>query len=171
MNKKNSLLPALILLSINIVIQSCNSNNADKKIQPSDSDSLTIEETIVEQPDTVLFWTIDDYSKIKTQVYKDTLEITEPESVVNGINSIYKDIHLLFIKQSNDTVYAKIDSAFTFTNDMGSSGAAEYLSTVVINITTLKNVNFVNLDFPRGSHASPGVFSKKSYENFKIKEQ
>lgn len=169
MNKINFVLPALMLLFLSITILSCNSG--DKKVQPSDSDSLTIEETVVEQPDTVLFWTIDDYNKIKTQVYKDTVEITEPQSVVNGINSIYKDIPLVFVKQSNDTVYAKIDSAFTLTNDMGSSGAAEYLSTVVVNLTTLNNVNFVNLDFPRGSHASPGVFRKKNYENFKIKEQ
>lgn len=170
MNKKNLRLPVLMVMFMSIIIYSCNSNN-DKKVQPSGSDSLAVEETVTEQPDTVLFWTVDDYNKVKTQVYKDTVEITEPQSVVNGINSIYNDIPLSFIKQSNDTVYAKIDSAFVFADDMGTSGAAEYLSTVVINLTTLQNVNFVNLDFQRGSHASPGVFSKKTYQNFRIKEQ
>ncbi len=170
MNKKNILQPGIILLLASIAVIACNTGG-DKKIQPSDADSLTIEETIVEQPDTVLFWTVDDYNKVKTQVYSDSIGITDPQSVVNGINSIYKDIPLVFVKQSNDTVYAKVDNALTFANDMGSSGAAEYLSTVVVNLTTLKNVNFVNLDFPRGDHASPGVFSKKDYENFKSKEQ
>lgn len=167
MNK--TILPAVILMLLTAIF-SCN-NAGDKKFPSANTDSLTVEHTVVEQPDTVLFWTVDDYNKIKTQVYKDTVDVTDPQSVVNGINSIYRDIHLLFIRQSNDTVYAKIDSAFTFTNDMGSSGAAEYLSTVVINLTTLNNVNFVNLDFPKGNHASPGVFSRKDYENFKIKEQ
>lgn len=167
MNK--TIFPAVVLMLVTAIF-SCN-NAGDKKFPPANTDSLAVEHTVVEQPDTVLFWTVDDYNKIKTQVYKDTVDVTDPQSVVNGINSIYRDIHLLFIKQSNDTVYAKIDSAFTFTNDMGSSGAAEYLSTVVINLTTLNNVNFVNLDFPKGNHASPGVFSRKDYENFKIKEQ
>lgn len=169
MNTKNLLPARMLIFIIAIAIYACNSG--DKKVAPVPTDSLTAEETIVEQPDTVLFWTINDYDKTKTRVYKDTVDITEPQSVINGVNSIYPDIHLLFVKQSNDTVYAKIDSAFTFANDMGTSGAAEYLSTVVINLTTLNNVNFVNLDFPKGSHASPGVFGKKSYENFKIKEQ
>ncbi|MCC6286856.1 MAG: hypothetical protein IT249_03135 [Chitinophagaceae bacterium] len=169
MNNRNFLPPALAIAFIALTLFACNSST-DKKAQPATADS-TLETTIVEQPDTVLFWTIDDYKKIKTQVYKDTIDITEPQSVINGINSIYPDIHLLFVKKSNDTVYAKIDSSFAFTNDMGTSGAAEYLSTVVVNLTTLKDVNFVNLDFPRGNHASPGVFNKKSYENFKIKEQ
>ena len=167
MHTKNHLPFALVIILITTLFLACN-NSGDKKAHPNGTDSLT---TVVEQPDTVLFWTVDDYNKIKTQVYKDTVDITEPQSVINGINSIYKDIPLQFIKQSNDTVYAKIDSAFIFTNDMGTAGAAEYLSTVVINLTTLKNVNFVNLDFPRGNHASPGVFGKTSYENFKIKEQ
>lgn len=169
MNKKNFFLPVFITVFTSMVIYSCNSAG-DKKVQPSESDSLPVAE-IIEQPDTVLFWTVDEYNKTKTRVFKDSVEVTEPQSVINGINSIYKDIHLLFIKQSNDTVYAKIDSAFAFTNDMGTSGASEYLSTVVVNLTTLNNINFVNLDFPRGSHASPGVFSKKNYENISTKEK
>ena len=143
----------------------------DKPADAAAADSTAAEQTIIDQPDTVLFWTVDDYNKTKSQVYKDTVEVTDPKSVVNGINSIYPDIHLEYIKQSNDTVYATIDSAFSFTNDMGSSGASEYLSTVVVNLTTLKNVNYVNLDFPEGSHASPGVFAKSAFEKYKEKDE
>ena len=143
----------------------------DKPADTAAADSTAAEQTIIDQPDTVLFWTVDDYNKTKSQVYKDTIEVTDPKSVVNGINSIYPDIHLEYIKQSNDTVYATIDSAFSFTNDMGSSGASEYLSTVVVNLTTLKNVNYVNLDFPEGSHASPGVFAKSAFEKYKEKDE
>lgn len=135
------------------------------------ADSTEIEQAIIDQPDTVLFWTIDDYNKTKSQVYKDSLEITDPQTVVNGINAIYPDIRLEYVKMSNDTVYAAIDSAFSFANDIGSSGASEYLSTVVINLTTLKNVNYVNLNFPEGNHASPGVFAKTAFEKYKEKEE
>ena len=166
--KKNYTQPIFLIILSAVFFYACTSG--DKGANPGTGDSTTIEQTIIEQPDTVLFWTIDDYKKTKTAVYKDTIEITEPESVVNGVNSIYPNIHLKFDRLSNDTVYAKIDSSFTFSNDMGTAGAAEYLSTVVLNLTTLKNVNFVNLDFPQGSHASPGVFAKTNYASYKIKD-
>ncbi len=37
------------------------------------------EEVIVEQPDTVLFWTVDNANKIKARVYKDSVEISNPK--------------------------------------------------------------------------------------------
>jgi len=137
----------------------------------SGSTDLIEPETVIEQPDTVLFWTIDIEQKEKTRVYKDTMTITEPQSIINGINSIYPSIRLEFLRLSGDTVYAHIDSSFTFANDMGSFGASEYISTVVINLTMLPGINYVNLDFPEGSHATPGVFSKTSYAAYKEKEE
>lgn len=136
----------------------------------ADSTDISEPEIVIEQPDTVLFWTVDIEQKAKTRVYKDTVTITEPQSIVNGINSIYPSIRLEFLKLSGDTVYAHIDSSFTFANDMGSFGASEYISTVVLNLTMLPGVNYVNLDFPEGSHATPGVFAKTSYAGYKEKE-
>lgn len=166
---KKFYIPTAIAAFSAIIMFAC--TGPDKPADTAAADSTAAEQTIIDQPDTVLFWTVDDYNKTKSQVYKDTIEVTDPQSVVNGINSIYPDIHLEYIKQSNDTVYAAIDSAFSFTNDMGSSGASEYLSTVVVNLTTLKNVNYVNLDFPEGSHASPGVFAKSAFEKYKEKDE
>jgi hypothetical protein len=136
----------------------------------SDSANLPEPETVMEQPDTVLFWTINIEQKEKTRVYKDTIAITDPQSIINGINSIYPSTRLEFVKLSGDTVYTHIDSSFTFANDVGSFGASEYISTVVLNLTMLPGINYVNLDFPEGSHASPGVFSKSSYAAYKEKE-
>lgn len=143
----------------------------DTTVNKTDSTNLAEPETIIEQPDTVLFWTINLEQKEKFRVYKDTVDITDPVSIINGINSIYPDIRLEFVKHSGDTVYTHIDSAFTFTNDIGSFGAGEYIAGVVINLTTLPNVNYVHLDFPEGSHATPGVYSKSSYAMYKEKEE
>lgn len=143
----------------------------DKPAQATDSTSLTEPETIMEQPDTVLFWTVDIEQKQKYRVYKDTAGITDPESIINGINTLYPSIRLEFVKLSGDTVYAHIDSAFTFANDLGSFGASEYIASVVINLTTLPNINYVNLDFPVGSHATPGVFAKNDFDQFIVKEE
>ena len=135
-----------------------------------DSTDIPEPETIMEQPDTVLFWTANIEKKEKVRVYKDTVTITEPQSIINGINSIYPSIRLELLKLSGDTVYTHIDSSFTFANDMGSFGASEYISTVVLNLTMLPGINYVNLDFPVGSHASPGIFAKSSYAGYEEKE-
>lgn len=167
MNKKFThhliVLPAILL----VLLQAC--SGPDRT--PEAKDAEPEEEVIIEQPDTVLFWTVDNANKIKARVYKDSVEISNPESVINGINSIYPSVQLKFVRRSGDTIYAHIDSAKALTSDMGSFGASEYISTVVLNLTTLDSVNFVNLDFPEGSHAAPGVFSKRNYESFKEKEQ
>ena len=101
MSKKFYISLTVIAAFLTIIMLAC--SGPDK---PADTADSTAEQTIIDQPDTVLFWTVDDYNKTKSQVYKDTIEVTDPKSVVNGINSIYPDIHLEYIKQSNDTVYA-----------------------------------------------------------------
>ncbi len=145
-------------------------SSPDKPANITDSTALSEPETIMEQPDTVLFWTVNIEQKEKTRVYKDTVAITDPQSIVNGINAIYPSVHLEFVKLSGDTVYAHIDSSFTFANDIGSFGATEYIAGVVLNLTMLPNINYVNLDFPEGSHAAPGVFAKTSYAAYKEKD-
>lgn len=161
------LLNLLFLVAL-IVFVSC--SGPDTPAANTDGTDVGEPELIMEQPDTVLFWTVDGENRKKLRVYKDTVTITEPQSIINGINSIYPDVHLEFVKLSGDTVYTHIDSSFAFANDMGSFGASEYISTVVLNLTMLNNVNYVNLDFPLGSHATPGVFAKSSYAMFKEKE-
>jgi len=158
--------PILTLLFLEaMVLLSCGS--PDQQADTDQNTNFPEMETIVEQPDTILFWTVNIEQKEKTRVYEDTTGINNPQSIINGINTIYPGIQLEFVKRSGDTVYTHIDSAFNFTNDMGSFGAAEYIATVVVNLTTLAGVNYVDLDFPVGSHATPGVYSKSSYEAYK----
>lgn len=166
MNKTSTQLFIAFIATAFLFFQACSSPDKAPVVKETSPE----EEVIVEQPDTVLFWTVDNTNKFKTRVYKDTVEITEPESVINGINSLYPAVDLKFVKKSGDTIYARIDSAAALSSDMGSFGAQEYISAVVLNLTTLDRVNYVNLDFQEGSHAAPGVFSKKSYEAFKEKE-
>ncbi len=127
-------------------------------------------ETVTEQPDTVLFWTVSLEKRTKERVFKDTASITEPQSVINGIRSIYPDIDLRFQKISGDTVYLHIDSASVFTNDMGTFGANEYVATVVLNLTSLPHINYVHLDFKEGSHATPGTFARERFSAFSVQE-
>ncbi|MBX3240362.1 MAG: hypothetical protein KIT80_02070 [Chitinophagaceae bacterium] len=162
---KNFYLPASLALIISFSITAC--SGPDKPAEVKNIDSF---ETITEQPDTVLFWTVNVENRIKQRVYQDTITITQPESVVNGIRSIYPDIPLQFNKISGDTVYVSVDSASARIDDMGSFGAGEYIATVVLNLTSLPNINFVNLDIKEGSHAAPGVFAKERFSRYKVQE-
>lgn len=152
-----------------VIFFSCSA--PDQPANSTDSTGITEAETIIEQPDTVLFWTVNIEKKEKVRVYKDTAGINDPVSIINGINTIYPDIRLEFVKLSGDTVYTHIDSASAFSDDVGSFGAAEYIAGVVINLTTLPDINYVNLDFPVGSHATPGVYSKSGYAAYTEKEE
>ncbi len=92
------------------------------------------------------------------------------DSIIKGLNLKYRDIPLKKINLSHDTLYTKILNSEYLAERMGSSGSAYYFAEAVINLTTVPGVNFVKLDFTEGSHASPGIFSRKNYSGFKVIE-
>lgn len=165
--KKSFTLLLILVCTACLSILSCSGPDKAPEASVSDLDSFDV---VIIQPDTVLFWTVNLEKRIKERVFKDTISITEPESVINGIRSIYPDIDLQFRKVSGDTMYVHIDSASVFTDDMGTYGASEYIATVVLNLTSLANINYVNLDFKEGSHAAPGVFAKERFSRYKVEE-
>ncbi len=165
--KKSFSLPVILACIVCLSVLSCSGPDKGPEASVSDLDSF---ETVTEQPDTVLFWTVNSEKRIKERVFKDTITITEPRSVINGIHSIYPAIDLQFQKISGDTIYVHIDSASAFTDDMGTYGASEYIATVVLNLTSLPNINYVNLDFKEGSHATPGTFPKERFSRYKVEE-
>ena len=46
---------------------------------------------------------------------------------------------------------------------MGTTGADEYMSVITFTLTELKGVRYVNLDFEEGDHASPGTYNRQYY--------
>ena len=95
----------------------------------------------------------------------------QPAAVIAAINKnnqeseYYSKVILDFVKTSGDTVYIKIPEATYLTQQMGSSGPAMFLSGVVYTLTGLSGYNFVSFDFEEGDHASPGVYSRQSFNN------
>ncbi len=163
--KKDTFFPLILAITVLLSMFSCSS--PDKVPDTKDVDSV---ETVTEQPDTVLFWTVNSENRVKNRVFKDTLLITDPQSVINGIKSIYPSVALEFKQISGDTIYLHIDNASVFTDEIGTYGANEYIATVVLNLTSLPNVNYVNLDFKEGSHAAPGTFAKERFAAYKVEE-
>ena len=92
------------------------------------------------------------------------------DSIIKGLNLKYREIPLEKIKLSHDTLYMQIKNSEYLGEQIGSTGAGYYLAEAIINLTSVKGVKYVNMDFAEGSHAIPGVFTRKDFEDFKVIE-
>lgn len=88
-------------------------------------------------------------------------------NVTESLNRKYQEIILSDPRQSNDTVFVKINDANYLTQGSGTMGAEIYLAEVTYSFTQIPGVGYVNYDFKVGDHASPGTFTRA---NFKFKK-
>jgi anionic cell wall polymer biosynthesis LytR-Cps2A-Psr (LCP) family protein len=145
---------ALVIL---IILISCGSNKSDQPI--TENDSVT----------DIYLWRADlnDSSgrlEMKKEVSGIDDSLTVPD-LFNYLDSANTNIKLDFIKISGDTIYAKIDDATYLTQQMGTTGAMQYMARTVYNLTELPGIHYVNLNFEEGDHAAPGVFNRDSFKN------
>jgi len=94
----------------------------------------------------------------------DTLSSTR---LVELINSNYPDIHLDLVKISHDTIYVKIPDSKKLANDIGDTGAENYLASATFTLTELKGIKFVNITMQPGNHAEPGVYSRDDFKRLR----
>ena len=164
------------------LITSCNQNNKAKNpdvgdttaVIPTTADTNSmVNNEIYDEEDKAknyLIWKTDIDSKIvsKNPEFKNSNFFVD--SIIKGLNLKYREIPLEKIKLSNDTLYTQIKNSEYLGEQIGSTGAAYYLAEVIINLTSVKGVKYVNMDFAEGSHATPGVFTRKDFEDFKVIE-
>jgi len=89
------------------------------------------------------------------------------DSVIKGLNWRYDNFGLLKQKMSGDTIYLFIQNSKYLTEEIGTTGAEEYIADVVANITAVKGVNFIYLSFKGGEHASPGLYGRDMLDDLK----
>lgn len=85
--------------------------------------------------------------------------------LITALNENFTDIQLKLNKISHDTIFVTIPESDVLTQQMGSTGAYNYMATTVFNLTELDDIKYVKFDFNEGDHSSPGVFSR---EDFKV---
>lgn len=90
------------------------------------------------------------------------------DSIMKGLNYRFRDIPIEKIKLSGDTLYAKIGNSKYLSEETGSTGSAAYIAEVVVNITSVADINYVHLGFKQGDHATPGIYAKKDYQKFHV---
>lgn len=163
----------IISLFLSAVIFGCNSNenkneNVAKEIVP---DTIT---TITDSPDSMQtiindspVWKVEQGMEGKEKLIKPQtiiLDTLSSSTLVQMINDNFPDIKLELVKVSHDTLYVKIPESLKLTDQIGDTGAENYLASVTFTLTETKNIKFINFNFIGGEHAMPGVFSR---ENFK----
>lgn len=166
--------PILILL-FGILLFSCNSssNENDENDVPEvvvDSEVVTEEPTVtvVNRPS---LWTVEYESSTNKEKLKKpegaNIESLTANELINVLNQNYADVQLKLDRISNDTLYADIPESEKLTQQMGSTGAYNYLASVVYNLTELPNVKYVKLDFAEGDHAMPGVYTREDFKSLR----
>ena len=87
--------------------------------------------------------------------------------MIQGLNKRNPNIQLDKLKVSGDTLFTEIKDNEYLGERIGSFGASAYIAEVVINLTSIKNINFVNINMEDGSHISKGTWSKIAFQNYK----
>lgn len=118
----------------------------------------------VEVDDKISIWIYDSMVDTVIQTRKVDKDRLTSEKLINVINSKYQDeVMLDLVNISNDTIFVKIDNSEFLTQQMGTTGADQYMITATFTLTELPKIKFVNFDFEYGDHASPGTYTRKYY--------
>ena len=117
---------------------------------------------------TILYvWLVDFDNKTKKRNPKFKSKYLNVDTLIKGLNELYPNIKLDKVKISGDTLFTNILDSEYLGERMGTSGAAQYLADVIINLTSVDKIKYVKIDFDEGSHASPGIWTAKDFNDYK----
>ncbi len=154
----------------------CNSNNNEKVKTPpekevidtvSTNNSIDSARTIINRS---MIWTVQPQGTEKQKLKAPDsaqIHIFSPAQLIDLLNQNNPDIHLDFIKISHDTIYVKIPDSQNLTDNMGDTGAENYLASATFTLTEIKNIKFVNIDMKAGDHAEPGVYKRDDFKSLR----
>lgn len=155
---------------------SCNSNHDEKVKTPpenevtdtvSSQNSADTSRTIVNRS---LIWTIERQGNEKEKLKApDSTRAADYSSaqLIALLNQNYPDVQLNLIKISHDTIYVKIPDSKKLTNELGDTGAEDYLASATYTLTETKNIHFVNINMKAGDHAEPGVYTRDDFKSLR----
>ncbi|WNJ18138.1 hypothetical protein [Pontibacter sp. G13] len=103
-----------------------------------------------------------DLKIIKLREFKQ--ETLTPLGIENIINSTWPKVQIKYVKTINDTIVISIPQSEVLTQQMGTTGADQFMISTTYSFTELADVNFVKYEFEMGDHASPGVYDRQSWD-------
>jgi len=138
----------------------------NRKYDPNSIDWKIGFDTMFTPPtDSISIWIYDyltDMPLKNREVKADTLTVRKLILFINTHKGGEK-IHLDYLKSSNDTIFVTIKESTYLTQQMGTTGADDYMSTTTFTLTELRGIKYVNFAFEEGDHAVPGTYSRKYY--------
>ena len=139
-----------------------------QKIQPADSTLKDrMRNTVINEPTLLYIWVVDFDKKTKTKNPYLKTQYQHVDSIIKGLNESNPGIKLEKLKISADTLYTEINNSEYLGEQMGSSGAEAYFAEAIINLTSIKGIKYVKIDFQERSHASPDVWSRGDFKDYK----
>lgn len=158
------------------IMAACNSNqNETVKTPPEEevTDTVSVDNsadsmrTIVNRS---MIWTVQRQGneKEKLKAPDSSLATTYSSAqLIDLLNQSYPDVQLTFVKVSHDTIYVKISDSEKLANELGDTGAEDYLASATYTLTQNNNIHFVNIDMKAGGHAEPGVYKRDDFSDLR----
>lgn len=166
----------LTIAIISLFFFSCNSGNDNNEevvyenIRDTASAAPTEDSvyTVVNRPS---LWTVELQENQKTEKLKkpadEKIKTLSAFQLISALNDNFTGVNLHYEKTSHDTMYVAIPESEQLTQQMGSTGAYNYMATAVFNLTELNNIKYVHFTFKGGDHAVPGTFSREDYKQLR----
>lgn len=176
MKNKQIKIRFFLVACIGCAILSCNSKKDKKEEVKTETspDTVASAPNLMDSTRTIvnrtIIWTVTNEGSGKEKLSRPEdvkLDTFSSSHLIQLINDNFSDIHLDLIKISHDTIYVKIPDSKKLTQELGDSGAENYLASATYTLTELKNIKFVNLAMEPGDHAEPGVYSREDFKRFR----
>ena len=145
------------VFNFNISCVGENTSSSDENV-----DSTSLAPTVDTDLKKSILWTYD--AEADTMVKTEVLDSLTLHTVLDTLNSRYNTANLQIEKQLGDTLFVKINDV-SFLEQFGSSGNYGFMAEVVYSLTEIPDVNYVFLDFEELDHATPGLYSRKDFDN------
>lgn len=101
-------------------------------------------------------WFFSEYDKPLPQ---ESVREATPQILIDKLNKLFAkagDPAVSIESITDNAIHVSISDEDKLTQNMGSSGAAGYISSVVYTLTSLKTIKCVHFDFKNDGHAFPG---------------
>jgi hypothetical protein len=164
----------VFLACICSVAWSCHSNESENISHEETTDSAASSGIRADSSMTVInrnmIWTVDDENAEKEKLKAPKNAIPDSFSVAHVIqllNENFPGIRMELVKVSNDTAYVKIPDDERLTQEIGNTGAENYLASATFTLTEIKSIKFVNFALEPGDHAEPGVYSRNDFKRLR----
>jgi hypothetical protein len=168
---ENGMKSSVVLFLLANLFFSCQSNRSGKgDVVPDSPRVKTSADTTTIKSDSHYLWSAELLPgeglvvKKSNPISRDSLTA---DNILQVLNVMYPKIPVQFVRTVNDTLYVRILNSTYLTQKIGSSGAQAYLAELTYNLTEVPGINYVDVRFKAGDHASPATYTRTDFVRMK----